>query len=71
MTEHITEEKRNRAVLVGLDAFSLSREENATEESMEELEALRAGGFAAVEVLGFLPPDDHTPLLRAVKAPLP
>lgn len=35
-----------------------------------ELEALRAGGFAAVEVLGFLPPDDHTPLLRAVKAPL-
>ena len=36
-----------------------------------ELEALRAGGFAAVEVLGFLPPDDHTPLLRAVKAPLP
>lgn len=36
-----------------------------------ELKALRAGGFAAVEVLGFLPPDDHTPLLRAVKAPLP
>ena len=36
-----------------------------------ELEALRAGGFASVEVLGFLPPDDHTPLLRAVKAPLP
>ena len=36
-----------------------------------ELEALRAGGFAAVEVLGCLPPDDHTPLLRAVKAPLP
>ena len=36
-----------------------------------ELEALRAGGFASVEVLGCLPPDDHTPLLRAVKAPLP
>lgn len=36
-----------------------------------ELEALRAGGFATVEVLGCLPPDDHTPLLRAVKAPLP
>lgn len=36
-----------------------------------ELDALRAGGFASVEVLGFLPPDDHTPLLRAVKAPLP
>lgn len=30
----------NRAVLVGLNAFSLSREENATEESMEELSAL-------------------------------
>lgn len=36
-----------------------------------ELEALRAGGFASVEVLGFLAPDDHTPLLRAVKAALP
>ena len=36
----------NRAVLVGLNAFSLSREENATEESMEELSALleTAGG---------------------------
>ena len=36
-----------------------------------ELEALRAGVFVTVEVLGCLPPDDHTPLLRAVKAPLP
>ena len=38
--------KFNRAVLVGLDAFSLSREENADEESMEELAALleTAGG---------------------------
>lgn len=36
-----------------------------------DLEALRAGVFATVEVLGCLPPDDHTPLLRAVKAPLP
>ena len=36
----------NRAVLVGLNAFSLSREENADEESMEELAALleTAGG---------------------------
>ena len=36
----------NRAVLVGLSAFSLSREENADEESMEELSALleTAGG---------------------------
>ena len=39
----------NRAVLVGLDAFSLSREENADEESMEELAALleTAGGETA------------------------
>ena len=41
-----TKEKVNRAVLVGLDAFSLDREENATESSMEELAALleTAGG---------------------------
>ena len=39
----------DRAVLVGLDAFSLSREENADEESMEELAALleTAGGECA------------------------
>ena len=39
----------NRAVLVGLSAFSLSREENADEESMEELAALleTAGGQTA------------------------
>ena len=45
MEQH-TQEKRNRAVLVGLDAFSLSREENATEASMEELSDLleTAGG---------------------------
>ena len=40
MTEHTKEATRNRAVLVGLDAFSLSREENATEASMEELSDL-------------------------------
>ena len=36
----------NRAVLVGLNAPCLSREENATEESLEELAALldTAGG---------------------------
>ena len=45
MEQHI-QETRNRAVLVGLDAFSLSREENATEASMEELSDLleTAGG---------------------------
>ena len=44
--EQDTQKRRNRAVLVGLDAFSLSREENATEESMEELSDLleTAGG---------------------------
>ena len=46
MTDVNTQEKMNRAVLVGLDAFSLSREENATESTMEELAALleTAGG---------------------------
>ncbi len=46
MSENQTQEKKNRAVLVGLDAFSLSREENATQESMEELADLleTAGG---------------------------
>ena len=46
MTEHNTQEKMDRAVLVGLDAFSLDREENATEASMEELSDLleTAGG---------------------------
>ena len=46
MTEINTKEKKNRAVLVGLNAFRLSAEENATEASMEELAALveTAGG---------------------------
>ena len=46
MTEHITEEKRNRAVLVGLSAHSLPREDCATDSSLEELSALleTAGG---------------------------
>ena len=39
MTQY-TEDKRDRAVLVGLSAHSLPREECATEASMEELEAL-------------------------------
>ena len=45
MTQY-TEDKRDRAVLVGLSAHSLPREECATEASMEELEALleTAGG---------------------------
>ena len=53
MTEHTTEEKRNRAVLVGLNASCLSRTENADEESMAELAALleTAGGQCVGEVL--------------------
>lgn len=53
MTENITNEKINRAVLVGLNAHSLSREENATEETMEELGELleTAGGTCAGIVL--------------------
>ena len=35
MTDNNTQEKINRAVLVGLNAFSLSKEENATDASME------------------------------------
>ena len=52
MTDNSTKEHKNRAVLVGLDAFSLSREENADEESMEELSALleTAGGETAAVV---------------------
>ena len=40
MTETNTQKPKNRAVLVGLWAYRLEREENATEESMEELAAL-------------------------------
>ena len=35
MTETNTQKPKNRAVLVGLWAYRLEREENATEESME------------------------------------
>lgn len=53
MTDHTTEEKTDRAVLVGLNAGCLSREENATESSMEELSALleTAGGICVGTVL--------------------
>ena len=46
MTENNTQEKIQRAVLVGLSAHSLNNDENATESSMEELAALleTAGG---------------------------
>ena len=53
MTDINTQEKKERAVLVGLDTFSLSREENATQESMDELAALleTAGGQTAAVVM--------------------
>ncbi len=46
MTENNTQEKMEKAVLVGLSAHSLNNDENATEASMEELAALleTAGG---------------------------
>ena len=40
MTDHNTQETRNRAVLVGLNADSLPREDNASETTLEELAAL-------------------------------
>ena len=53
MKEELIQRKIDRAVLVGLDAFSLSREENTTEESMEELAELleTAGGEPVGTVL--------------------
>ena len=51
MTEHLP--TRNRAVLVGLNAYHLSKDENATDASMQELAALvdTAGGEVVGTVL--------------------
>ena len=53
MTEQNTKQQINRAVLVGLNAFNLDRDENATEATMEELAALleTAGGESVGMVL--------------------
>ena len=53
MTEHHTEEKRNRAVLVGLSANSLPREDNAGDSTLEELADLveTAGGECVGTIL--------------------
>mgnify|MGYP001660399087 CR=1 FL=1 len=40
MTDHNTQETRNRAILVGLNADSLPREDNASETTLEELAEL-------------------------------
>ena len=62
MTENFTKDKLNRAVLVGLSAHSLTREENATEESMEELKDLleTAGGESAVSYTHLDHPPDRS-----------
>ena len=53
MTQNDTQEKINRAVLVGLDSPALPFEERATDESMDELAALldTAGGECMAAVL--------------------
>lgn len=55
-------ETQERAVLVGLNADSLSREDIATDASLEELEALleTAGGFCTAKILQ----NRHTPDAR-------
>ena len=31
------------------------------------MQAMRDAGFARVELVGYLPEDDHTPMIRAVR----
>ena len=59
MIDKTNEKKINRAVLVGLNAHCLTKEENATESSMEELAALleTAGG----QTLGVVTQSKDTP----------
>ena len=57
------ESKQERAVLVGLNAACFTKEQTATEESLEELEALleTAGGFCTGKMLQNRPnPDPHS-----------
>ncbi len=62
--------KKERAILVGLDAFSLTREENATESTMEELSALleTAGGVCVGTVLQSKDSPDPRTFIGAGKA---
>ncbi len=62
MTEQHTEKIRNRAVLIGLCANSLTREDNATDATLEELAALleTAGG----ECVGMVLQNKDTPEAR-------
>ncbi len=59
MEEILENAKQERAVLVGLNADCFTREQTATEESLEELEALleTAGGFCTGKMLQ----NRHTP----------
>ena len=59
MESRFDETIQERAVLVGLNADCFSPEETATEESLEELDALlqTAGGFCTAKVLQ----NRHTP----------
>ena len=57
------ESKQERAVLVGLNAACFTQEQTATEETLEELEALleTAGGFCTGKMLQNRPnPDPHS-----------
>ena len=54
MTQNDLQVKKNRAVLVGLWAHRLSVEENATEETMEELADLRRTVDKAIKDLHFV-----------------
>ncbi len=63
MNEILQDQPRDKAILVGLSSPRLSAEENADEESMDELEALleTAGGVCVGTVLQTLPsPNPHT-----------
>ena len=49
MTDTTQQKQFNRAVLVGLNAFVLTPEENATEETMAELAALLEAAEGAMQ----------------------
>ena len=59
MELEVTNETKERAVLVGLNADCFTKEQTATDETLEELEALleTAGGFCTAKVLQ----NRHTP----------
>ena len=63
MEQNFGNETRERAVLVGLNADCFSAAQTATEETLEELEALleTAGGFCTAKILqNRHAPDSHS-----------